>query len=207
MQRDDGGFVVSVNTRTREPDLEGTSRYYPGEALWALARLELLLPDEPWDEAARDAAIFIATKRDEVENVAVPPLNDHWAAYGFAEMAGWTTLDDDITDYARELYGRFALLIRTESKRDAALWAAVHGPPRRAAALGTWVEGQAALWRLALADDRLADLDDEIEASARCGTGVLVDRLADDGAWYANGETRMDDQQHAISGLLAVAAQ
>ena len=206
MQRADGGFVVSLNPATGVRDLEGTSRYYPGEALWALARLEAIFPDEPWDEAVRAAATFIATRRDAVENVIAPPLNDHWAAYGFAEMAAWGDLDDDVARYARLLYGRFALLIRTESKRDAAPVAILHGPERRAAALGTWVEGQAALGRLAALDGRLADLEDRIVTSARCGTGVLVARQEADGAWYAQGETRMDDQQHAISGLLAVAA-
>jgi len=207
MQRTDGGFIVSVDPTTGVRDLLGTSRYYPGEALWAMARLEATFPDEPWEGPVRKAARFIATKRDEVEGVIAPPLNDHWAAYGFAEMAAWTTLEDDVADYARKLYGRFALLIRTESARDAAPLRVLHGPVRRAAALGTWVEGQAALWRLAEIDERVGSLRARIEASARCGTGVLVDRQAPNGAWYARGETRMDDQQHAISGLLAVAAQ
>lgn len=206
-QRDDGGFYVSINPSTGAVDREGTSRYYPGEALWALARLENLFPDEPWDEPARRAATFIATLRDDVEDVIAPPLNDHWAAYGFAEMATWASpgVDDDVADYARLLYGRFALLIRTESRRDAAPIETLHGPPRRASAVGTWVEGQAALARLAALDDRVADLEDRITDSARCGTGVLVDRQEPNGAWYAGGATRMDDQQHAISGLLATA--
>jgi hypothetical protein len=34
---------------------------------------------------------------------------------------------------------------------------------------------------------------------------VLIERQEPNGAWYARGETRMDDQQHAISGLLATA--
>lgn len=208
MQRDDGGFYVSINPETGAVDREGTSRYYPGEALWALARLESLFSDEPWEEPARDAAAFIATKRDDVEGVIAPPLNDHWAAYGFAEMATWATpgVSDDVADYARLLYGRFALLIRTESRRDAALISTLHGPPRRSSAVGTWVEGQAALARLAAIDDRLADLEARIIESARCGTGVLVDRQEPNGAWYARGATRMDDQQHAISGLLGTAA-
>lgn len=207
MQRADGGFYVSINPETGAIDREGTSRYYPGEALWALARLENLFPDEPWDEPARDAATFIATMRDDIEDVIAPPLNDHWAAYGFAEMATWARpgVSDVVADYARLLFGRFALLIRTESRRDAALVGTVHGPPRRSSAVGTWVEGQAALGRLAKADGRLADLEDRIVTSARCGTGVLVDRQEPNGAWYARGATRMDDQQHAISGLLATA--
>ena len=205
MQRDDGGFYVSVDVVTGTLDRTSTSRYYPGEALWALARLEAMFPDEPWDEAAKRAARFIATERDDVEGVVAPPLNDHWAAYGFAEMAEWSRLDADVARYARLLYGRFAMLIRTEARRDAALIRTIHGPARRSAALGTWVEGQAALARLAAIDDRVGDLDDRILASARCGTGVLVARQDADGAWYDSGETRMDDAQHAISGLMATA--
>ena len=205
MQRADGGFYVSVDVVSGTLDRTSTSRYYPGEALWALARLETLFPDEPWDEPAKRAATFIATRRDDVEDVVAPPLNDHWAAYGFAEMARWSTLDPDIAHYARLLYGRFAMLIRTESRRDAALIGFIHGPPRRAAALGTWVEGQAALARLATIDARVADLDDRILTSARCGAGVLVERQAKSGAWYDSGQTRMDDEQHAISGLAATA--
>lgn len=89
MQRADGGFYVGIDVDTGVVDRAGTSPYYPGEALWALARLESLFPDEPWDVPARRAARFIATKRDDLEQVAAPPLNDHWAAYGFAEMATW----------------------------------------------------------------------------------------------------------------------
>ena len=205
MQRPDGGFLVRVDTRTNVVDRVGTSRYYPGEALWALARLESTFPDDRWADAARRAAHFIATRRDDVEGVVAPPLNDHWAAYGFAEMATWTRLDDDVADYARALYGRFALLIRTESRHDAAVVPALLGPPRRAAALGTWVEGQAALARLARTDDRLRDLRHRIDDSTRCGAGVLVARQAENGAWYDSGVSRMDDEQHAISGLEATA--
>jgi hypothetical protein len=123
-------------------------------------------------------------------------------------MAAWPDaepVDDVVADYGRALYGRFALLIRTEARRDEAIIGAVHGPPRRSSAVGTWVEGQAALGRLAARDDRLADLRDRIDDSAACGAGVLVERQAGDGAWYVHDETRMDDQQHATSGLLGVA--
>jgi hypothetical protein len=87
----------------------------------------------------------------------------------------------------------------------------VHGPERRSAALGTWVEGQAALAALARTDGRLDDLRHAALESTECGAGVLVARQRAssdprvDGAWFTAGETRMDDQQHAITGLLALA--
>ena len=212
MQRDDGGFYVGADVTTGEPDTQGTSPYYPGEAMWALARLDAVLPGEGFGDAARRASLFIARDRDDVEDVRFPPLNDHWASYGFAELAERERLDEDVTDYARRVSFRFDLLIRNEAQHDAgALYALTHGPARRSAALGTWVEGQAALARLAGEDDRLAGLREELTDRAACGAAILVDRQNHDGprithgAWFVDGVTRMDDQQHAISGLLAVA--
>lgn len=212
LQRDDGGFHVGIDVASGEPDVEGTSPYFPGEALWALSRLHGVFPEGGWDGAALRAARFIARDRDDVEDVELPPLNDHWASYGFAEMATYGRLDDDVARYAERVSYRFDLLIRNEAQRDAgALYALTHGPPRRAAALGTWVEGQAALGRLAGEDDRLEGRRDDVVDRAACGAAVLVDRQArmgpeeTHGAWFVGGVTRMDDQQHAISGLLAVA--
>lgn len=219
MQREDGGFYIAYQFDRGAPDTTGTSRYYPGEALFGIALLENAFPEEPWESAAARAADFIALRRDDVEDVSFPPLNDHWAAYGFAEMAGWG-LDDDHTDYARRLYGRFSLLMAVEAQTESGgLAGLTRGPERRAASLGTWVEGLAALWRVSQTDDRLADLAGEIKREAVCGSGILdrrqvqPDEVEGDngdpsvlvGAWFAGGSTRMDDQQHAISGLLYTA--
>ena len=70
------------------------------------------------------------------------------------------------------------------------------------------------MWRLARADERLSDLEPELAERAICGAGILASRqitfresaawpnpdLAA-GAWFRDGITRMDDQQHALSGL------
>jgi hypothetical protein len=210
-QRADGGFYIGYDTAANGFVREGTSRYYPGEAAWALARLENALPGGPWRDAATRAGEFIATRRDDVENVSFPPLNDHWGAYAFAEMADWPVSDAQRA-YARLLYGRFALLIRSQAQRDAGgVYAFTHSVRRRGAAVGTWVEGQAALARLARADARLEDRRDDIDRSARCGAAMLVRRQEHephdgrvDGAWFAQGETRVDDQQHPISALVGV---
>ena len=129
-----------------------------------------------------------------------------------AYVGVYPNVADAEADYARSVYGRFQLLIRWEATKDAgAPYSWTHGPERRAAALGTWVEGQGALARLARVDDRLDDLADLTLDSTQCGAGVLVERqrdsddVATDGAWFTDNETRMDDQQHAISGLLALA--
>ena len=148
------------------------------------------------------------------------PLADHWASYGMAEMAEWGLSDEEI-DYARRLAGRFGFLIRIESQRERGLFDGLGRLIRvdvPAAAFGTWVEGLSALWRLSVADPRMADLRPEIEARLEIGASLLArrqigaeasadyarpDRVL--GAWFVNGETRMDDQQHALSGLLFAA--
>ena len=219
MQREDGGFHIAFDVGPRAPDLVGTSRYFPGEALWALALLHEALPDPQWEQAARRAARFISTLRDDIEGVEYPPLNDHWASYGFAEMAEWGLEEPEI-EYARRLAARFGFLVRTEAQLEGGgVAAATRGTtPRRTASLGTWVEGMSALWRLSVADERLSDLSDDIAERLACAGAILVERQygADEasessnpalveGAWFVDGETRMDDQQHALSGLLYAA--
>lgn len=214
MQRDDGGFYIAWQFDRDDFDRVGTSVYYPGEALWGLALLHEALPDTGADVAARRAVDFITTQRDDVEGVRFPPLNDHWASYGMAEMAEWQPpLSDANIDYAKRLAGRFSLFIRFEAqKSDNAIQQTVRGEERSSSALGTWVEGQAALWRLASTDERMNDLRDDIRDSAACGAGILEQRQMPDsagpaeaGAWFIDDVTRMDDQQHAASGLLYTA--
>ena len=144
--------------------------------MWALARLQNALPDDSYRRAALRAARFVATERNDRDFVPVGPLNDHWAAHAFAEMAAWP-IGDAEADYARSLAGRFAALIRWEAQKDSgAPYSWTHGPPRRAAALGTWVEGQAALAHLARTDHRLADLRDRHPRRARSAARACSSR-------------------------------
>ena len=69
--------------------------------------------------------------------------------------------------------------------------------------------------RVITADERMADLRPAIEERLALGAGLLARRQIDAGeareytnpdrvrgAWLSAGLTRMDDQQHALSGLL-----
>jgi hypothetical protein len=215
LQHRDGGFDVAWSLAADAPITGQTSRYYPGEALWALALLEEAFPEGEWDVAARQALDYLVTKRDSLEHVKFPPLADQWLAYGLAEMAEWGLTDRQV-EHARKLAGRFGLFVRTESQREgSSLGHLVRGPDTRAAGMGTWVEGLASLWRLASIDERFADLEPKLEERLACSAGILVTRQIDreaaeesvnptllEGAWISRGETRMDDQQHALSGLL-----
>ena len=215
LQRDDGGFHIGWDVSADAPDTYGTSRYYPGEALWALALMHEAFPGEGWDEYAWAALEFITERRDDVEDVDFPPLPDQWASYGLAEMVEWGLTEQQV-DYARRLAGRFGLLVRTESQRQGSWYGSeLRGRDARASGVGTWAEGLAGLWRVAAQDDRLADVKDKIEGRLHCVAGILADRqytpeeAADyarpglvEGAWFRNEETRMDDQQHAFSGII-----
>lgn len=214
LQRDDGGFHVAWRIDADEPDTASTSRYYPGEALWALALLHEAFPGEGWDDHARDALHFVTALRDDVEDVDFPPLADQWAAYGLAEMVEWGLTDAQI-DYARDLAGRFGLLVRTASQREGSWYGSLlRGEAARGSGAGTWAEGLAGLWRVAAQDERLSDIKDKTEERLHCIAGILADRQFDaeeargypmpglvEGAWFHEGETRMDDQQHAFSGI------
>lgn len=213
-QRPDGGFYVYYDFTRHEPDRVSTSIYYPGEAMFALALLDKVLPGEAWDEPALRTAAFIATRRDDAEDIDLPPLADQWAAYGLAELAEKPLTDAEI-GYARSLAGRFGLLTRTEAQRQGStIGLLVRRRESRAAGMGTWVEALAALWRLASTDHRLADLRAQILERTVCAAGILAQRQASagdaaaaprpglvEGAWFRSAETRMDDQQHAFSGL------
>jgi hypothetical protein len=215
MQRADGGFYVGYNLAADEPDREGTSRYYPGEALWALALTHEALPDAGLEEPARRALDFVTLKRDEVEEVRNPPLADQWAAYGLSEVAEWGLRDEHIA-YARDLAERFGFLIRMDSQREGSFYGRLlRGGDVRASGVGTWAEGLSGLWRVSASDERLSDIRGAARERLQCVAGNLAARqltpedatsyprpILVEGAWIANDETRMDDQQHAFSGLL-----
>jgi hypothetical protein len=192
-----------------EPVAGQTSRYATGEAGWALARLGTFFPDEGWDEPARRVATYLATERDAAEGLDFPPWPDQWAAYLLGELAP-RGLDDDQAEYARALGERFGMLIRSESQKDSRPHVVVD-PRARAAGLGVWVEGLGSIGRVAEVDPRLADLRPVLAERLECGAGILADRQVQDGpsqergAWFRDDITRMDDQQHALSALLASA--
>jgi len=193
-----------------------TSKYATGEAGWALARLATLFPGEGWDRPARAVADYLATERDVREGFDFRPWPDQWASYLLAELAP-RGLDRTQVAYARSLAERFGMLVRAESQKGT--WPTkIVARRARGAGLGVWVEGLGSLERVAAVDDRLADLRPAISDRLACGAGLLAQRQVDDdharrfakpelveGGWFRDGVTRMDDQQHALSALLAAA--
>jgi small neutral amino acid transporter SnatA (MarC family) len=201
------------------------SKYYTGETYWALARLHRLFPGGPWGDAATRIGAYLATRRD-VDEDLWPPIPDHWAAYGLAETVafddrgGGRPLTDAELAYARRQAGLFGSQVRWVSQRFGPWGVVVRGPHvPRGGGYGVVGEGLTGLWRVAEADSRLADLRAPLAERATCIAGLAVRGQSDAdearaaaapdrvrGAWFRDGETRMDDQQHALSALLRTVA-
>jgi small neutral amino acid transporter SnatA (MarC family) len=220
-QTERSGAVLAVYDLSDDAPVPGFySKYYTGETYWALARLHSVFPSGGWGSLADRVGAYLAVHRDRVEDIW-PPVPDHWAAYGLAETADADRpLTDDELDYARRQAGLFGAQIRWVSQRFGPWGTLVRGPSvPRGGGYGVMGEAFTGLWRVAEADDRLADLRGPIADRATC-TAALAIRAQSDaseasglsapgrvrGAWFRDGETRMDDQQHALSALLRTEA-
>jgi hypothetical protein len=216
-QQQADGSVLGRWSRTTESAVPGEyATFGTGQALWTFALLDKLFPGEGWGQPARRLARYVATRRDDVEGYVLT-FPDHWSAYALAELGPGKLGEQEIA-YARELAGILGLNSRLESQSgQGGLNRVFRGEPASGAGLGTVTEGLAALWRLSVADARLADLTDNLSARLRCTAGRAVERQIDAveadeaarpllvrGAWFAeDGYTQMDHQQHPLSGLLA----
>lgn len=231
-----GGVLAYYDIRTEAPVPDVRSKYYTGEAYWALARLHRLFPDDGWDEAADRIGHYLATERDRQEGhrLAIP---DHWAAYGLAETVGaphgpgapegtdpsGRALTPAERSYARHQSGAFGAQVRWFAQ----LFGPWGSPTRwfrgvpRGGGYGVVGEALSGLWRVARVDPALADIEGPVAERALCNMGQAIEAqsTAEDaaatgdedpgriqGAWYRDGETRMDDQQHMISALLRAEA-
>ena len=213
--------MLAEYDRAREAPVAGEySKYYTGEAYWALARLHLAFPDQGWGETADRIGAYLAGSRDEREGYW-PPIPDHWAAYGQAETVefpdrGQPPLTSDELDYAREQAGLMGVQARWLAQSHGPWGLVARGPNM---ARGGWygVVGEALTgwWLTAQADARMADLREPIAARAACVAGLAMEEQSDasdaadairpervEGAWFRDDTTRMDDQQHALAGLL-----
>jgi small neutral amino acid transporter SnatA (MarC family) len=220
-QAEPSGAVLAEYDPVRgapKPDLY--SKYYTGEAYWALGLLHRTFPGEGWGRAADRIGAYLAGSRDEVEG-NWPPIPDHWAAYGQAETVAFPGRDeppltDSELDYAREQAGQFGMQARYLGQ----LFGPWGGPVRggyepRGGWFGVVGEALTSWWLTAQADARLADLRGPLAERSTCIAGLAVEEQAGaddargadqperiDGAWFVDGTTRMDDQQHALAGLL-----
>jgi small neutral amino acid transporter SnatA (MarC family) len=215
-----GAVLKSYDPAAGAPVTGEYSKYFTGEAYWALALLHRAFPGEGWGEAADRIGTYLATSRDDKEG-HWPPIPDHWAAYGMSETVefpdrGRPPLTQDEVDYARRQAALFGVSVRWVSQRFGPWGELVRGSyVPRGGGYGVMGEALTGWWLAARAEPRLADLRGPLAARATCIAGLAVDAQSDrddaagaarparvEGAWFHNGETRMDDQQHALAALL-----
>jgi small neutral amino acid transporter SnatA (MarC family) len=215
-----GAVLAEFDSVSGAPVAGEYSKYYTGEAYWALALLHRAFPGEGWGEAADRIGAYLATSRDEVEG-HWPPIPDHWAAYGLAETAefperGGVPLTGSEVSYARRQAELFGSATRWVSQQFGPWGELVRGGNTpRGGGYGVMSEALTGWWLTAQEEPRLADLQDPVADRATCIAGLAVNAQSDaddaanaarservEGAWYRDGETRMDDQQHALAGLL-----
>ncbi|MCC6438163.1 MAG: hypothetical protein IT196_24290 [Acidimicrobiales bacterium] len=208
----DGAVAAYRDRESFAPGPE-RSRFSTGETAWALQRLADRFPGAGFAEPADRTLRYVATRRDAVERW-FPAIADHWAAYALAaadeggEPDGDVAHGDDVQRYRQTLAGRFAIQVRWESqRRPGRAWSDLtRARPATGAAIGTLGEG---LGRLAAVAPP-GPWRDGLRRQQACVAGLLVQRQSDPGApapvagaWLADGVTQMDDQQHALSALLA----
>ena len=215
-----GAVLASYDAVRGRPTPGDYSKYFSGEAYWALALLHRTFPADGWGRTADRVGAYLASSRDKKEH-HWPPIADHWAAYGLAETVEFPQrsrppLTDQEVDYARRQAGLFGAQVRWAAQRFGPWGALVRGDHvPRGGGYGVVNEGLAGLWLAAQKDPRLAHLSEPIAARATCMAGLAVKAQSDsrdaaqfarpgrvEGAWFRDGETRMDDQQHALAGLL-----
>ena len=208
MQREDGSMLYFWDQQTNSPVPDITSLFATGEALWAIASLQNLFPERDWGKAAFRTLDYMSTQRDEDENVWPRPWADQWAAYSLNEMSEWGLSEIHI-NYARELASQFGIAVRWESQRNGGLDGLVHSPEPIAAGQGTWIEAIGMLQQLAESDPRLEDLKSPLQDRLLCAAGRMRMKQTTgtgivefDGGWFTGGVSRVDGQQHALSGLL-----
>lgn len=220
-----GAVLASYDLEAGAPVPGGYSKYYTGETYWALARLHRAFPDGPFGDAADRIGSYLATRRDYAEGYW-PDIPDHWAAYGLAETVAFTDrapaapLTGDELVYARRQAELSGMQVRWLSQRFGPWGRVVRGSfVPRGGGYGVVGEALTGLWRVAEADPRLAALRRPIAERATCMAGLAIRAQVDAGearafkapsraagAWFRNGETRMDDQQHAMAALLRTVA-
>ncbi len=197
------------------------STFTTGEAMYALARLHLDFPDEGFAEPVRRIGRYLVERRAVAEGY-VPDISEHWGAYGFALIRSWpdpspNTFSDREVAWIRRQMGIGSIQVRYDSQRtDEGLFLLLRGHRAPASGMGTVAEALGGWYRTAAAEPRLTGDVDRLAERLACGAGLLVDRQVTAaeslafpnpgmvrGAVITSGEGRMDDQQHALSGVLA----
>lgn len=208
---------VDLETGTGKP---GTySPFATGQTLFLLAQARAIGETQEFDTEISAIIRYLATERALREGY-VPDVSDHWGAYAMAVLtktAPQFLTDRHTTEFIRKQLGIAGIQVRYESQRtNDGLNRYTRGRQTLGAGLGTLGEAIGA-WQIVVAEQpALRDQQPWLHERLYCVAELLVDRQIDEkdaaqlsdptsarGAWAQFGITQMDDQQHAISAMIA----
>lgn len=146
VQTPDGEFSVHKITADSGVDSGFESEYYPGEALFALARLYLLDGDEQWITAAHLGAHWLIEVRD--KNVPTQNLlHDHWLLYALNELYAHQT-DDLYFSHAKRIAESILSAQHSGKSGSQREWNGGFYNPPRSTPTATRSEGLGAAYRI-----------------------------------------------------------
>jgi len=187
--------------------------------LFLLAQARAIGETQEFDTEISAIIRYLATERALREGY-VPDVSDHWGAYAMAVLtktAPQFLTDRHTTEFIRKQLGIAGIQVRYESQRtNDGLNRYTRGRQTLGAGLGTLGEAIGA-WQIVVAEQpALRDQQPWLHERLYCVAELLVDRQIDEkdaaqlsdptsarGAWAQFGITQMDDQQHAISAMIA----
>jgi hypothetical protein len=215
----DGSVLNEVDLETGEGKPNTYSPFATGQTLYLLAQARAITGTTEFDTQISAIIDYLATERAQREGY-VPDVSDHWGAYGMAvltESAPQFLTDRHTVEFVRKQLGIAGIQVRYESQRtNDGLNRWTRGRQTLGAGLGTLGEAIGA-WQVVVATQpELREQQSWLHERLYCVAELLVDRqissqVADQlpnpssarGAWEQFGITQMDDQQHAISAMLA----
>lgn len=215
----DGSVLNRVNMETGIGVAESYSPFATGQALFLLASVRAITGTREFDEEIARIIAYVSTERAAREGF-VPDVSDHWSAYAMqvleADAPGFLS-DLATIAFVRKQIGITGVQVRYESQRtNSHLNRWTRGRQTLGAGLGTLGEALGAWRRVVPNHPALAKHSGWLDERLACVAGLLVERQITDaearlvaggtvarGAWTQFGITQMDDQQHALSALLA----
>ncbi len=216
IQANNGEFLFYKMDAKGVPDSDFVSEYYPGEAMFALARLSELTNETAWMTTAHNGADWIINVRD--KNVATNGLpHDHWMLYALNELY----TDEQKPDYLEHTKRLVNAIVSSQHKGltgEQKEWNGGYYNPPRSTPTATRNEGLGAAYEIFMRSGDVAyahitkdSMERGIEFTLR--TQFTSQKVREIGApretvgGFHEGlddyDIRIDYVQHNISALLA----
>ena len=231
MQEADGRFEPHVMSWPGGDAADLVSIYYPGEAVFALARLYGATKDAGWLKAAVGAARYLILTRDAgMSDLELP--QDHWLVYGLREIESYSQLSsaivspsgfgpDERRTYLRRMAGA---IVDAQNRPGLGMrepdWQGGYFQPPRTAPTATRMEALVTMIDLLGKDDPRFEKTPLAATLCKAADYVLRTQFTEASAIFlaepervlggfrrslTDFQLRIDISQHAISALLGMA--